>query len=459
MSNDKMTLKIKHIDPTCIQILEGLEIAKECLSFKAEIWLQGAFKKQKKIITKDFTFKAGKDRYCYAGFVSRLKEHCAKRQIEFAEIGSQESLKPDNRPNLPGVTLRDYQTTAIESALLSQRGIIQAATGTGKTILSLGLISCFKKPKVLYLVPNLDLATQVANDFKKFGHQVSKLGGGVKEIQHDIVVSTIQTYSRLDLFDLSGKFDILILDEAHLASKAGATIEKILSTSLAPMRIALTATVPKETERRLLLEGLFGPIIFDMGLKKGIEMEILAKPKLKLLRVPVSKAIDEQIKFGKTYRNAVQFGIIENDSRNRIIANTAKGLTEKGKSVIIYVNEIAHLENISNVLNEIGVSHKKVQGILSAEERERIVNDFREKKNLCVVSTIWKEGTDIISLDAVILGGGGKAEKTQLQSIGRGLRRSEEKNEALIFDMLDPYRWLSEHCVQRISLFAELEWV
>jgi len=453
-----LKISLKRIDPTCLQILSGLDQIKECLSYKSEIWVKGPFKKHKKIITKDFVY-GKKEKFVYAGFENRISDYAKRRDIEFEVIGEREILTPVRKPELEGITLRDYQLQAVEEAFRHQQGIIQAGTGTGKSYMAMAICSRLKNPSVLFLVPNLDLATQITNDFKKFGYDVSKLGGGEKEIKHHIVVSTIQTYSRLNLVELSCNYDLVIVDEVHLASAKNATLEKILSTCLAPMRIAFSATVPKENERKLVLEGLFGPIIFDMGIKKGIEMDILATPTLKLLRIPISKSIDEKISQEKTYKAAYKYGIVENDSRNRIIASTAKLLTDEGKICIIYVNEIEHLNRISRELDKLGVIHKKVQGVLEGSDRETIISNFKSRRLKCVVATIWKEGTDIPVLDVVMLAGGGKAERTQLQIFGRGFRKAEGKDGVLIYDCVDCYKYLAVHFAIRINLYLELGWI
>jgi len=453
-------IELKIIDNITIEIKKGVSFVKDCLSYPAEVWIKGPFRKEKKNITKNFVENNKKISYCYTGFINRILEYSKIRNISFSCQGIFEILKPDNPPELKGVVLRDYQIEAIQAALTSQRGIINAATGTGKTTIALGIISCFKNPKVLYLVPTIDLLNQTHKILENHFEKVSKVGNGHKEINSDIVIATIQTFSRLNLDNFSDKFDIVILDEAHLAMGRGSTCEKILKTCLAPIRIAFTATLPVLVEKRLVLEGLIGEVIYDLSVTKALEKKILTPLKIKLLKIPISKTIKDKIKIANSYKNAYNLGIVQNSIRNRVIAQKAKQLSESGKSVLIFTKELEHIKNICECLKALEVPHENVQGSVEGDERERIKNALISKEIKIVVSSVvWVVGIDLVTLDSIIFAGGGMAEIGLLQGIGRALRNSEGKTETLIFDCVDSYRFLAEHFATRMNIYLELDWI
>lgn len=449
-------VEIEIIDNVYAKIHSGISLIKPCLSYEAEAWYQTPKGKRKKIYNKSFI----DGNLIYIGLLDRIEEFCKKRNIPCNIYGEPEWLEIENHPSLPGITFRDYQEEAIKIALEKQRGIIHAATGSGKTAISAGIISCFNNPRVLFLCPTIDLVSQTYDEFTKFGFIACKLGGGNKEITTNIVISTIQTYSKLDLNSYIDYWDIVLVDEVHRALGKEATIEKILKSIMAPLRIGLTATIPKEKEKQMVMEGLIGNVIYDVSAKRGVETGILATPHIKFIKIPFDKTIDEKIKIKKTYKAAYQHAIVENKSRNKLIALKAKEIVSEGKSVIIFVVEIAHLDLISQELTNLGVDFEKVHGIVEGEERDKIKQQMISGEKKCVVSSIsWTTGVNIKNLDAIILAGGGKSEIGVIQSIGRCLRITEEKNDAYIYDCIDHYRYVAEHLASRINTYLELNWI
>ncbi len=449
-----MHIKIKILDNIQAQVIQGKEIIKPILSFPASYFRQVQFRKIRTEYNKCLMFGKG-NFLIYNGWINRIQKFANSNNHTFELIGEIEQYNSDKQPFLNNITFRDWQIEAIDVVLKKQRGIINGATGTGKTKFSLGLISCFNNPKVLYITPSLDLMNQTHDGFIEHGFKACKLGDGIKEITEDIVVSTMQTFVNLDLIALSDRFDIVIVDEAQLAVKSSGTIEKILSINLAPIRIALTGTPPKEKEKKLILEGLTGEIIYDIGANVAIEKGILMNPKIKLLKVPTIK----DVRFS-TYQEWYKFGIVDNKVRNNIIVNQSIEYIKQNKNVIIFVKEIAHLNNITELLDLKNVDFEEVHGIISSEDRNRIKKKILAGKCRCVVSSVvWMTGIDIPNLDVGILAAGGKSETQMIQAIGRILRKSEGKEESTIIDFLDCYRYLAEHCIQRISVYNELGWI
>jgi len=154
--------------------------------------------------------------------------------------------------------LRPYQIKAIQSIQKSvsegkDRFLFEMATGTGKTLISAGVIRLFLKTKntkrVLFLVDRLELEDQAYKNFKKY------LQNDFKTVifkenredwkKADIVVSTIQTFIRYnrykDLFSPTD-FDLVISDEAHrsIGGNSRAVFEFFLG-----YKLGLTAT-PKD---------------------------------------------------------------------------------------------------------------------------------------------------------------------------------------------------------------------
>ena len=79
----------------------------------------------------------------------------------------------------------------------------------------------------------------------------------------------------------------------------------------------------------------------------------------------------------------------------------------------------------------------------------------------CVICTaVWKEGVNIPELNVVINAAGGKSELVTLQTIGRGLRKTENKSELIIYDFFDnSHHYLVDHFGHRFCLYSDMGWI
>ena len=446
-----MKVSIKILDPTTIQILEGHDIVKKCLSYPSEIWIQTQFKKQRKEIIKDFVW-GRKEKYTYTGFLPRIEKYCQKRGIEFVVTGNIKPL-PYHEVNLPDFEIREIQNQAITEIHERQRGVINFATGIGKTKTVAALISTYNDPYVLFLCRSNDLVNQAYDVFTGFGFRCCKLGDGSKEISEKIVISTAQTYKNFDLVELSDRFQILVVDEAHIGFKPNSEYEKICQSCLAPIRIGLTATLSQKIENSLLLEGLIGEVLIKADTSYGVENMILSKPSIELLVIPESKSLKKYT----TYKDIYNYGIVENNIRHNIICNAVENEIKSGNSVLIFCTEIEHIRNIGLVLKQRNIGFEVVHGEIGTEERTRIKDELNNKKNLVVISSaVWYQGLDIPNLNTIINASSGKSSEVVIQKAGRALRVTEEKKSAKIYDCLDQGKFISSHTIKRIIAYKNL---
>ena len=245
---------------------------------------------------------------------------------------------------------------------------------------------------------------------------------------------------------------MVIVDECHHVSKQEGMYAKILQNLLAPIRFGFTATMPTINEAVFTLEGLIGPMIDDFSIEEAVELGILAKPKLKLIKTRFNPKIRSAGKYPSVY----QKGIVENSHRNHTIVNTAKDYIKKRKTCLILVKMIEHGEIISNLGR-----FPFVRGETPAETRTATKKLLINKRIKCVVTTnVWREGVNIPSLDVLINASGGKSEIATLQAVGRGLRKTDEKETVTLVDFFDPsHPYLVNHFGERITLYMDNNWI
>lgn len=331
-------------------------------------------------------------------------------------------------------------------------------TVTHNTVLSFGIFQAYLQAnpgeKCLFIAHTIDLIRQAAKEFESLGAKVGIIQGKT-ETDGDIICATIQTLGKKGLIYYKDKFICLIVDETHKVSKLSGRHFEVIQNTFCPARFGVTATLPNTEEGKLALEGLIGPVIHKFSISDGVKAKTLSVPKITFVPYLGSSFMGEM----KTYKDIYRLNIVENVSRNRMIAKMAVSFEKSGMSTLIFVRQIEHGDRISKILKELGAKHYWVNGA-SAKEERFAVKEALEKKDIkiAICSTIWNEGISIKSLNNCIVAGGGKDEKMVLQIVGRGTRIDEEKDTVYIWDFLDPQKYLSQHCIERMITYREQGW-
>lgn len=452
-------IKITEINPIYSKINHP-EVIRDLLSYPTEYWIRGLYgKKDKRDSVKRLIYKDGE---FLTGFTDRIISFLNKNNVEYTLEKLDYEVSPC-QPALPEIKFRADQTRQMMAALKRLRGVLIAPTGAGKTVLIAGLISCFPKAKILFLVHTIDLVDQTIAEFKRFGFtDISRVDGKHKDISGRIVVSTVQSFSRFDFLDYCDKFDVVFTDEGHHQGKfpskkqpLGGNYYKVLSKLDASVRFAVTATLPTNPEVLMCLEGLNGSVLDEFTFEEAIKADILAVPQIEF--VPVASFSDFNVqKYADIYKKA----IVNNYDRNRSVIQMIKRLNRQGLTSVTYVQQIEHIDNLMSVAKEMNCPLYAVQGLTESKKRLDLKNSLHEKRIMNVVATVvWKEGINIKSLNAIIIAGGGKNEKDLIQSCGRGARKDEGKNEFIIVDFVDTAKYLSQHFCERMKVYIKKGWI
>ena len=399
--------------------------------------------------TRLLSFMEEQSGFFLSGFLPRIRRKYPDLQIvkePFLDI-----LPPEfDHPSIKGITFRADQLRAIRAATDKGRGVIKFATASGKTVIAAGIISCFNQ-QTIFLAHRTEIVTQTWERFKEYGFEVGILTGTKKkELGAKVLCATIQSYSRALLKGVvSSGAGVVIIDEAHHVNSNDCQYAGFLSSSTALVKIGLTGTKPNDRKGRLAMEGYIGPVIATLTIREGIEKKILSKPKITLLPVPKLGTVSRSKKYFEIYDLAVVYNQIRND----LIMREVKARVDLGKSCLIIVDKIKHGEK----LLERGEGFAKfLQGATAGKVREKVKKELSDKKTLCVITTnIWGEGIDLPSLNVIVLAFCGKAATKTVQTVGRVLRTTVDKKQVEIIDFLDPYKFLAEHLVQRLTIYIK----
>lgn len=396
------------------------------------------------------------------GWLPRITDYTERKGYELVLDGAVPYIPPSRKPEIKGITFRKDQSRQIGTLTETGRGVLKAPTGSGKTILTAGIISCYPTCKILYLVHLTSILTQTKKELKKFFGPIGEISGSVVD-QKRITVSTIQTYKGClpeDPEEMDTFWDMVIVDEAHHISSLNGMYAQTLNRISAPIRVGFTATLPIKEEAVWALEGAIGPMVDELSFKEAEEKGIVVKARVRIRKVQKQPIWNHKGVEPTNYADIYRYGVVENRSFNRQVIREAKEICDSGRSVLISVTIIEHGHNLLRMADLLGLDAAFVYGATDGDVREKIKSALNRKKTRCVIcSTVWKEGINIPTLDSVIVTGG-KSELALLQFVGRGLRSAEGKEELLIVDFFNPSnKYFIAHFGERVSLYCDMGWM
>ena len=358
---------------------------------------------------------------------------------------------------------RDYQVSAFVHAVRNKRCLLLSPTASGKSLIIFLLARFFHKKKTLVIVPTTSLVHQMASDFEsycgidsnKFCHRI--LSGAEKESDLPFVISTWQSIYKMPKTWFA-QFSTVIGDEAHLF-KAKSLTSILSKMPVCPVRIGFTGTLDGSQTHKLVLEGLFGPVKRVTSTADLIEQKHLADFKIKALVLSYSDAIRQKMK-NADYHDEMDF-LVTNQARNRFITNLALSL--EGNTLLLFQYVEKHGKALYDILNQSGRKVFFVSGEVDGQIREDIRKEVEESENAIIVASYgtFSTGVNIKNLHNIIFASPSKSRIRNLQSIGRGLRKSNTKSSATLYDIADDLTWKSKknhtilHFAERIKIYNE----
>lgn len=344
--------------------------------------------------------------------------------------------------------LYDYQQRAAEVAYLNGGGTICLPTGAGKSLIALRLIFAFDH-RSLIMVHSRELMKQWrANINETFGIDPGMVGGGFKENWDDVTICSIQTLAsrvkrdKVDEIDLN--YPVLALDECHHVPASDAYTVAMLYNS--PVKIGMSATPYRTDGREMKIWGAIGDVCARITPVDLIKMGRLTKPRFVILDPPYI-AMRKKSTWNEYYFD----GVVANQMRNQMIVDSARSLMKKGHKVYIHVERIEHGDVLAVMFDDVPFIH----GSTPKKERDETIERFAGDELNCLVSTLLGEGVDIPAMTAIIMAGGLKTPVGVVQKVGRALRISPGKEEAIIIDFRDKGPFLAQHFQERVDIYRE----
>jgi len=417
-----------------------------------------------------------RNKQIYRGLTKHIESFCESREYscsyEDEEYDNEFSLKEaiDFAKDI-GCTYepRDYQVNAFVHTIRNKRCLLLSPTASGKSLIIYLILRYLHDQKhigkSLIIVPTVSLVSQLSSDFSDYGFDSDSFvhriySGQDKETNKPIVISTWQSLHTLPkkFFE---QFETVIGDEAHLFKAQSLTT---IMTNLinAKYRIGTTGTLDGTKTNKLVLEGLFGPVEKVITTKELMDQKHVADFTIKCLILKHPEIICKAAK-DFTYQQEIEY-LVLNEARNKFITNLS--LSQENNTLILYQYVDKHGKILYDMISKKISDDRKVFFIYGKtdveirEETRKIVEN--EKRSLIIASYgVFSTGVNIRNLHSIIFASPSKSRIRNLQSIGRGLRKSETKDSAVLFDIADDLshkkhnNYTLKHFSHRVQIYSE----
>ena len=354
------------------------------------------------------------------------------------------------------IKLRDYQYDAINKFLENPQCLQEIATGAGKTITTATLSHCCEKyGRSVIIVPNKSLVEQTEEDFRNVGLDVGVYYGDRKELGK---THTICTWQSINVLDKKSKDDdealtlaeffhnvvAVIVDEVHQAKAE--VLKNILTRDLAncPIRWGLTGTVPKEKFEFQSILASIGPVINRISAHELQQKDVLAQCHVNILQTI-------EIKEFRSYPEELKY-LTTDPERIDWVAKQIQTIADTGNTLVL----IDRIET-GNMLMERLAEADFVSGKVKSTDRKEAYDEIKTSSNKIIVATygVAAVGINIPRIFNLVLMEPGKSFVRVIQSIGRGIRKAEDKDFVQIWDMTGGTKYAKRHLTERKKFYKE----
>lgn len=355
------------------------------------------------------------------------------------------------------IMLRDYQVEIINTFLSNPQSINEAATGSGKTLITAALSRSVEKyGKSIIIVPNKSLVGQTETDYINLGLDVGVYFGDRKDYGKQHTICTWQSLNNLLKRTKEGESDpeiiksffddviCVLVDEVH---QAAAEVLKTLLTGVlshVPIRWGLTGTIPKAAMDQASLLVSLGPVVSKLAASDLQERGVLASCHVNIIQMKDSKEFSN-------YQSELKF-LLEDDNRLNKISEVIQKISQTGNTLVLLDRVGAGKELVSRMSDSVFVS-----GETKLAERKEEYDEIATSVNKIIVATygVAAVGINLPRIFNLVLIEPGKSFVRVIQSIGRGIRKADDKDSVMIWDITSTCKFAKRHLTQRKAFYKE----
>jgi len=366
---------------------------------------------------------------------------------------------PKGHPNAgQPIILRDYQYDVVNKFLENPQSLQEVATGAGKTITTATLSHlCEPYGRTMVIVPNKSLVVQTEEDYRNLGLDVGVYFGDRKELGKTHTICTWQSLNVLDkksydeealtLAEFAEGVNAIIIDEVHQAKAE--VLTKLLTQNFknCAIRWGLTGTVPKEAWEFQGILASIGPVINQVSAHDLQEKGVLANLQINILQT-------NDIEVFRSFQDEYTF-LVTDEKRLTWISNKVKEVSLTGNTLVL-INRI----DTGNKLIDLIPEAVFVSGGMKLDDRKEEYDEIKTSDNKIIVATygVAAVGINIPRIFNLVLLEPGKSFVRVIQSIGRGIRKAEDKDFVQIWDITGGCKYAKRHLTERKKYYKEAKY-
>lgn len=387
------------------------------------------------------------------GLLERAVAFLKAHQID---VNIQQNLPPA-RPHKHATKrfmLRPYQSAAIMHTLglldhSRQRkgGILQAATGAGKTAMAAKMIALMNT-RTLFVVHTKDLLMQAKRAFEDFlGIECGVIGAG-KKIVKPVTIATIQSLCQ-GWDELLADTEFAIFDECHHVA-AKTLYDTAMKLSNARCIVGLSASPWRDDNHDLMIEAVCGPVRHVITASDLIDAGYLVPPNITVYRREIAPKFKNMSGSAKGYAQLYREMIVEDSTRNNLVRDLTLDHIRQGRRALVLVKQVDH----GAILEQLIPGSVFVEGKTKMTDRTEAFRRFNEGEIPCLIGTsLADEGIDLPTADALVLAGAGSSSTRALQRIGRVIRCSPGKTQAFVSEIVDEHKSFQRQFYARRKIY------
>ena len=393
--------------------------------------------------------------------VEDLRQH---QDIKFTPVtenywADQGKTWPKGHPQAgTPIVLRDYQFDVVNKFLENPQSLQEVATGAGKTITTATLSHlCEPYGRTMVIVPNKSLVVQTEEDYRTLGLDVGVYFGDRKELNKTHTICTWQSLNVLDkksydddtlsLAEFCEGVNAIIIDEVHQAKAE--VLTKLLTQNFknCPIRWGLTGTIPKEAWEFQGILSSIGPVINQVSAHDLQERGVLAQLQINILQT-------NDIEVFRSYPEEYTF-LVTDPKRLDWISDKIKQVSQTGNTLVL-INRI----DTGKKLIELIPDAVFVSGGMKLDDRKEEYDEIKTSDNKIIVATygVAAVGINIPRIFNLVLIEPGKSFVRVIQSIGRGIRKAEDKDHVEIWDITSACKYAKRHLTERKKFYKDAKY-
>jgi superfamily II DNA or RNA helicase len=408
-----------------------------------------------------------------AGYDPIVEDHRISEPLNFTKVSEDfwgdQTWPEGHRFAGEKIRLRDDQVEVVNKFLENPQCIQEIATGFGKTITTATLSKiCEKYGRTITIVPNKSLVEQTEEDFINCKLDVGVYYGDRKELGRTHTICTWQSLNILDkkskdnddLLSLAEFLDgvsTVMVDEVHMA-KAD-VLKRLLTQNIsnAPIRWGLTGTIPKDDIDFQNIKVSLGEVVHRVAAHELQEKGVLSQCHVNIIQTAEWKEFE-------SYASELKFLVTDID-RMTWIAKLIKQISNSGNTLVL-VDRIesgnflqTHLSELFSVLKE-EPDVAFISGSVKTKDRKEEYDEIKTSTNKIIVATygVAAVGINIPRIFNLVLLESGKSFTRVIQSIGRGIRKADDKDFVQIWDLTASSKYAKKHLTERKRFYKEAQY-